>query len=64
MTSLTADVTLINSELTKIKPYEKTEKEIRSVFCLEVAKIAQIYAPPPGVNFNNLNFIQKSWTIL
>lgn len=60
MTSLTADVTLINSELTWIKPHDTTKKKIRTTFCLEVAKIAQIYAPPPGVNFNNLNYIPKS----
>jgi hypothetical protein len=49
VTSLTPNVTLADSELTKINPNTTTEKEIRAAFCREVARTARVYTPPPGI---------------
>jgi hypothetical protein len=51
VTSLTANVTLADSELTKLNPNTTTEKEIKATFCREIARTARVYAPPPGLHF-------------
>ena len=49
VTSLTPNVTLADSELTKINPNTTSEKDIKAAFCREIAKTARVYAPPPGI---------------
>ena len=49
MTSLTANETLADSELTKINPNTTSVKEIKATFCREIARTARVYAPPPGL---------------
>ena len=49
VTSLTANETLVDSELTKLDLNNTSPKEIKLAFCREVARTARIYSPPPGI---------------